>query len=121
MDQSLATAAHQVLAWGGESGDGASLGLLFFLSGFIFYGAMYLRYRNINKRHMHARETEATLDNVQASDEFVGRRTRQSNSRIRGANEREIRGAQNRGFAAGLLDGAANNPVGRIMSSFDRH
>src|SRR5690625_8033957 len=75
---------------------------------------MYLRYRNINKRHMHARETEATLDNVRAADELVGKRTRQSNSRIKGANERQIKGAQNRGLAASLLDGAADNPeIGR--------
>ena len=120
MYQLLANAGPEVWAWGADSGDGASFGLLFFLSGFIFYGAMYLRYRNINKRHMHARETEATLDNVRAADELVGKRTRQSNSRIKGANERQIKGAQNRGLAASLLDGAADNPVGRIMSAFDK-
>ncbi|WP_434081172.1 hypothetical protein [Sanguibacter sp. Z1732] len=59
----------------GSNGDGSSIGLLFFLSGFLFYGLMYLRYRNVDKRHMHARETEAEIDNVRAADDFVGRRT----------------------------------------------
>src|SRR5690625_6293385 len=121
MYQLLANAGPEVWAWAADSGDGPAFGRLFFLSGFIFYAAMHLRYRNINKRHMHARETEATLDNVRAADELVGKRTRQSNSRIKGANERQIKGAQNRGLAASLLDGAADNPVGRIMSAFDKH
>lgn len=103
LDPMMVAAAHgQVLASDGS--DAGSLGLLFFLSGFVFYGLMYLRYRNVDKRHMHARETEATIDNLQVSDDRVGKRTQQRNRRIQGANERQIEGAQIGGIG-GLIDG----------------
>lgn len=104
-----------------STGDGGSIGLLFFLSGFLFYGFMYLKYRNTNKRHMHARETDATIDNVTGADEFVGKRKRQRNRRMQGANERQIEGAQNTGLAAQFMNGnsgaASGNMVRRIMKS----
>lgn len=104
-----------------STSDGGSIGLLFFLSGFLFYGFMYLKYRNTNKRHMHARETEATIDNVRGADEFIRKRTRQRNRRMQGANERQIEGAQNNGFGAGLLNGATGggsvSMVRKIMGS----
>ncbi|MGC0143158.1 hypothetical protein [Pseudactinotalea sp. Z1732] len=105
----------------GSNGDGSSIGLLFFLSGFLFYGLMYLRYRNVDKRHMHARETEAEIDNVRAADDFVGRRTRQRNRRIAGANERHVEGAQNGGLgAAGLLNSTSGHSVRNILNAFDK-
>lgn len=104
-----------------STSDGGSIGLLFFLSGFLFYGFMYLKYRNTNKRHMHARETEATIDNVQGADDFLGKRTRQRNRRMQGANERHIEGAQNTGLAANFMNGtgggASASMVRKIMRS----
>ena len=101
--------------------DLATVGLLFFLSGFLFYGFMFMKYRNTNKRHMHARETQAEIDNVVAADERTGRRTRQRNSRIKGGNERQIEGAQSTGLAAGFMNGLGGGDsvakVRRLMRS----
>ena len=107
----------QVLAASSDGSDGGSSGLLLFLSGFVFYGLTYLRYRNTDKRHLHARETEAKLANVQATDDLVGKRTRQSNKRISGANERQIEGAQGTGLAAGVL---GNTPVSSVRDVISR-
>lgn len=115
----MSTAAGPMLATA-SSNDGGSIGLLLFLSGFVFYGFMYLRYRNTNKRHMHAKETTAEIDNVRVADNFVARRTRLRNRRIQGANERQIEGAQNTGLGAGLGaalgDGASVRSIGRMFT-----
>lgn len=112
------TTAGQVLASSGD-GDIGSIGLLFFLSGFVFYGLMYVRYRNIDKRHMHARETEATMANVRAADDFQGKRTGMSNKHIKGGNERQIEGAQGTAGVANVLGSAmSNTSVGKIFTKF---
>ncbi|HLS75155.1 MAG TPA: hypothetical protein VK046_15425 [Actinomycetaceae bacterium] len=108
----------QIMAAGSEGSDGGFVGLLFFFSGFVFYGLMFLRYRNTDKRHMHARETEAKLANVQATDDYVGKRTRQSNKRIKGANERQIEGAQATGLAASVLGNTPVHSVRDVISRF---
>lgn len=101
-------------------GDGGSIGLLLFLSGFVFYAVMYLKYRNIDKRHMHARETEATMDNLRVADDLQGRRTRQRNARMQGANERQIEGAQNSGLASGILGSVSGSSVQDVFTSFTK-
>lgn len=110
--------AIESLAASSSGSDAGSIGLLFFLSGFVFYGLMFLRYRNSDKRHMHARETEASIANVRATDDFLGTRTRQSNKRLKGANERHIEGAQGTGLAAGLLRNASGGSVRQMLSRF---
>lgn len=86
----------QVLA-GGSSDDDGSIGWVFFLAGFVYYGFMYMRYRNSDKRHRHELETEATLANVQAADEYAGSLKGVSHAKMRGANNRHVEGALNKG------------------------
>lgn len=110
----------QLLASGGDSDSIGNVGLLFFLSGFLFYGFMFLRYRNVDKRHQHAKETEVEIDNVQARDDFVGKRNRQRNRRMDGANERQIEGAQNTGLAAGVLRALPSDSMQRVFNNFGK-
>lgn len=110
----MTAASGEVMASSG--GDVGSIGLLFFLSGFVFYGLMFLRYRNTNKRHMHAKETEATTDNMQVADNYRGERKRLKNKRIDGANERQVEGAQSTGMVSTLLNGAVGSSSwGRLL------
>lgn len=88
----------QVLASGSSSDDGGSIGLVFLLSGFVFYGIIYFRYRNSNKRHHHESETEATLLNMQEDDQLVQHKTGLRNSKMSGANNHEVRGARQKFF-----------------------
>lgn len=75
-----------------SEGDPRAFGLLFFLSGFLFYGFMYLRYRNSDKRHRHEAETEARMLDVRAWDQQVDTQKGVSHSRMKGANNHEVRG-----------------------------
>lgn len=78
--------------------DGGGFGLLFLASGFIFYAAIYIRYRNVDKRHKHESETQAAVLNMQQQDEFVKSRKGLSNRRMTGANNTEVRGARRKLF-----------------------
>lgn len=102
-------------------GDASNIGLVFLLSGFVFYGIMFLVYRNVDKRHHYARETEATKHDVKAADERVRSLKGLSNSRMRGANNTEVRGAPNSMFggALGALGGLAGQ-VTRSLGDQDR-
>ena len=68
------------------------VGAVFFLAGPIFYGIMYARYRNKGERHYHERETSAQMSNLQVYDVFIRQETRQSSSRILGANSTQVSG-----------------------------
>lgn len=85
--------AGQVLAAGSSDGDGTSIGWVFLLSGFLFYGLMYARYRNTDKRHRHESETRASLHDVRAIDEYRRSLKGVSNRRMKGANNDEVRAA----------------------------
>lgn len=80
-----------------SSSDPRIFGLLFFLSGFLFYGFMYLRYRNSDKRHHHEAETEARMVDVRAWDQQVDTKRGVSNAKMKGANNHEVRGAVSQG------------------------
>lgn len=80
-----------------SSSDPRVLGLVFFLSGFLFYGFMYLRYRNSDKRHRHEAETEAKMLEVKAWDQQVDINKGVSHSRMKGANNTEVRGVVSQG------------------------
>ncbi len=92
------TANDQVLAASSSDDDGGSFGWVFLLSGFIFYGAIYMKYRNIDKRHKHEVETEATLHNMQGYDQFVESRKGLSEPNLAGANNKDVRGALRKFF-----------------------
>lgn len=90
---SLHLLGQAVLASSSSSeGDPRAFGLLFFLSGFLFYGFMYLRYRNSDKRHRHEAETEARMLDVRAWDQHVDTQKGVKHSKMKGANNREVRG-----------------------------
>lgn len=78
-----------------DDGDSSNFALLFLLSGFVFYGYVFLRYRNAGKRHKHEQETQAHLHDIQAVDRFIRTRTGLSNSTMSGANNNEVRGSLN--------------------------
>lgn len=93
-----ATASGSILAAGSSDDDSGGLGLVFLLSGFIFYALVYFRYRNVDKRHKHESETQATLHNVEEQDEFLASRTGLSNRKMTGANNTAVRGARRKFF-----------------------
>lgn len=93
----LATTATQVLAET-SSDDSGNFAFLFLFSGFVFYGIIYLKYRNTDKRHNHESETEASLHNLREDDRFHRSLKGVSNSKMRGANNHEVRGASKRGL-----------------------
>ncbi|GEN80531.1 hypothetical protein [Actinotalea fermentans] len=82
-----------------SSGDPRMFGLLLFASGFVFYGLMYLRYRNSDKHHHHERETEARIVDVRAWDQHVETKKGVKHSKMKGANNDEVRGSISQGGA----------------------
>ena len=87
-----------------SSGDPRLFGLALFLSGFVFYGAMYARYRNTDKRHRHESETEARMLDVRAVDQHVDTQKGVKHSRMKGANNTEVRGASRGLLERGMPD-----------------
>lgn len=75
--------------------DWSAIGLVFFLSGFIFYGAMFLRYRNADKRFRHESLTRSEVANMRVRDDFVRSQKGLKNSSLRGANNRQVSGSLN--------------------------
>ncbi len=65
---------------------------IFLLSGFIYFFAMYLRYRNSNARHHYEIETKKKLFNLRKVDNFIRHEKGLTNSRISGANNTKIGG-----------------------------
>ena len=83
-----------VLAMSSGDGDASNLGLVLLLAGPVFYGLMYLRYRNSDKRHRHESETRAEMHDLKVRDDRIKSIKGVSNSRMRGANNNEVRGAR---------------------------
>lgn len=77
------------------SSDGNGFAFLFLLAGFVFYGLMFVRYRNVDKRHHFESDTKARTANIQARDTFVRSRTGVTDSSMPGANN-------NRGVSGGV-------------------
>ena len=65
------------------------------LSGFIFYGVMYTRYRNADKRHSHEKETTASIANLAATDAYIKSSKGLSNAKMKGSNQTRVEGALN--------------------------
>lgn len=99
-----------------DSGDGNAIGYVFFLSGFVFYGIIYMKYRNVDKHHHHEVETESTKLNIAASDNKVGEEKGLKNSRMQGANNTRVDGA-----GAGALKGlgGVTGQLGNIINKMD--
>lgn len=95
----------QQVAWAAQvaasdsSNDGINgIAYLFLLSGVGFYALMFLKYRNVNKRHHHETETKAGIADVRAMDALHQSLTGLKNSRMRDANNDSVRGSLNRYF-----------------------
>lgn len=98
------TSADPILYAASSDSDIGSLPLLLLLSGFLFYGYIFMRYRNADKRHRHERETEAETHNVERYDNYVRTRRGLSNRRMSGANNKRVDGALNKtGTAMGAF------------------
>lgn len=106
--------AGDVLASSSDS-DGIGIGALLLLSGFIFYGYVFFRYRNADKRHMHESETTSATHNVQVADERAGSIKGVRNSRMQGANNRSVRGAQQALGNAGIGEAAISSITGSLF------
>lgn len=110
-----------VLAYAGDilasnsDGDGVGIGALLLLSGFIFYGYVFFRYRNADKRHMHESETTSSMHNVQVADERAGAIKGVKNSRMQGANNMKVQGAQQSFGKVGLGEEAISNITGSLF------
>ena len=75
---------------------------LLLLLGVVFFAIMYMRYRNSGARHTYENETQRSLSNVLAADEFIEHREGLRNSRIEGANNTDLHGT---GGGGSILDG----------------
>ncbi|MDR2108192.1 MAG: hypothetical protein LBP28_01850 [Coriobacteriales bacterium] len=85
----------------------AAIPLLLCLSGFIYFGAVYARYRNSDKRHLHEEETPVRIENLQQHNQFVIRLTGLRNSSMQDRNDQQVEGALNEsggGFAEQLAN-----------------
>ena len=61
--------------------------------GFIYFGIMYSRYRNAGARHNHEKETKRNMTDLKTLDNFERHKTRMTNSRMDGANNRAVNGS----------------------------
>jgi len=66
---------------------------LFLTLGFVYYGIMYMRYRNKGARHFHEKETKAIISNLRKRDDFVTKRTGLKKKNMEGANNTSVRGS----------------------------
>lgn len=82
-----------LLAESDSDSDFGAIGLLFLLSGFVFYGYVFLRYRNADKRHHYESETEATKLNLTRTDDKIKSMTGLTNAKMSGANNTAVDGA----------------------------
>lgn len=98
LTDSLAFALDSGYVLAESDSDGNALPFLLFLSGFVFYGYVFLRYRNADKRHRHEKETEAEIHNVLARDDFVHTLKGLSNSKMNGHNHTNVTGSLNQPF-----------------------
>jgi len=84
--------------------EAAALPLFLLLSGFIFYGYMYARYRNADKRHKHEKETTTIVANLESSDTYFKSRKGLKSATMAGSNHTRVEGALNVGSGNKLLD-----------------
>ena len=73
-------------------------------SGFIFYGIMYSRYRNADKRHIHEKETSSVVAHLGCADTLIKSRKGLKNASMTGANHTRVEGALNTGRSKKLFE-----------------
>lgn len=109
--------AGPVLANTSSDDNWGLIGLVFFLSGFVFYAAIFLRYRNADKRFKHESQTRSEMKNLRVRDDLVKSQKGLSNSSMRGANNRQVTGSLN---SLSKLTGMAGGDVQRLMDQVNR-
>ncbi|MBP5678977.1 MAG: TFIIB-type zinc ribbon-containing protein [Bacilli bacterium] len=67
--------------------DAPILFLLLFLGGFIYYGAMYAKYRNKSARHTYEKETKHEITNLRKVDQLVQHKKQLKNRYINDRND----------------------------------
>ena len=72
--------------------EGTSFILLLLTGGFIFYGLMYLRYRNKDARHKYEKDTNYNIENIKRVDELKENLHGLRNSYMNDANNNKIEG-----------------------------
>ena len=84
--------------------------LALLLSGFIFYGAMYARYRNKAARHTYEKETKHDVYDLKNTDELKEHRKGLSNAKINGCNDSKIEGdtIDKKSFLSNIKDQVEN-------------
>ena len=66
--------------------------LALLLSGFIYYGIMYARYRNKDARHVYENETKHTVENIKRYDNLLNKGIKSNNPDIENRNDSKIEG-----------------------------
>ena len=54
---------------------------------------IYSKYRNRSARHNYETETKTNMSNLKKTDRFIQNKTRLTNSRMSGANNKQVNGA----------------------------
>lgn len=80
-----------IVSDGGDDDDGTGF-LILLLSGFIFYGIMYAKYRNKGARHTYEKETKKEVFNLVENDKLLEHKKGLKNSRIKDCNDSKIEG-----------------------------
>ena len=75
-----------------DDDDGSGIFALLFLAGFIFYAAMYARYRNKEARHTYEKETKKNLSNIIKKYEFIKHEKGLKNASMKDRNDNKIEG-----------------------------
>ena len=69
--------------------------LLFLLSGFIYFGIIYGKYRNASARHNYETETKTKMENLIKKDTYIKTLRRVTNASMVGANNKTLKGTKN--------------------------
>jgi hypothetical protein len=93
---------------------------LLLLAGFVFYGVMYMRYRNTGARHVHEKETDATTENMQEHDQLVDSKKGLNNSLMEGANNTRVDGSRLGSKKKGLIDNMTAKVSEQVGSYLDK-
>ena len=99
-----------VTSFGSSSDDdNNTIFLLLCLGGFIFYGIMYLRYRNSDARHTYETETKKQVLNMKQADNLVEHKKKLESSSMVGRNDNTLDGDQI----------AKSNPINELNNILD--
>ena len=92
---------------------------LFLLAGFIYFLAMYVRYRNANARHTYETETKKSISNLRKVDNFIQSKKGLSNATMSGTNNKIVSG---KSVSSKILDSFSGDNLGNnVMNSVTKN